>query len=152
MSNHGLNELQKAMDRLGKFGKLFLDYRGCPMGHKGEPCGVSLEEAVFQMPELQDVEGDRWVPVLADQLHRLGDRAKLAQEWISVADRLPTVDEEVLMYAELGSMVVGAYKHIGNMHFWVYSDGDDFYGFVGDEITHWMPLPNRPEVNHDSVD
>lgn len=146
MSNHGPNELQKAMDRLGKFGKLFLDYRGCPMGHKGEPCGVSLEEAVFQVPELQDVEGDRWVPVLADQLHRLVDRAKLAQEWISVADRLPTVDEEVLMCMETGAMVVGAYKHFLGRSIWVYSNGDDFYGFVGDKVTHWMPLPEPPEM------
>lgn len=55
--------------------------------------------------------------------------------WISVKDRLPNFEQPVLAYSgeELG---------IG----FAYLDGDGkWYGDCGD-VTHWMPLPEPPEV------
>lgn len=66
--------LENAMKRLGKFGKLFLDYEGCPRGAMGRAGGISLEEEVLLMPELTDVDGGVWIPVNADALHELVDR------------------------------------------------------------------------------
>lgn len=66
--------LENAMKRLGKFGKLFLDYEGCPRGPMGRAGGISLEEEVLLMPELTDVDGGVWIPVNADALHELVDR------------------------------------------------------------------------------
>lgn len=74
-----LNKLEKAMERMPGFGYLFVDYDGCPRGHMGTYCG-SLEEAALMMPKMTDVEGDEWIPVKADVLHRLLDRIKKAQK------------------------------------------------------------------------
>lgn len=74
-----LNKLEKAMERMPRFGYLFVDYEGCPRGSMGTYCG-SLEEAALMMPKMTDVEGDEWIPVKADVLHRLLDRIKEAQK------------------------------------------------------------------------
>lgn len=61
---------ERAMSRLGDFGKLFEDYSGCPRGPMGR-AGVPLEEEVLLMPVLTDVDGGTWIPVNADALHEL---------------------------------------------------------------------------------
>lgn len=68
--------LQAAMDRLGEFGRLFVDYKGCPRGPMGRMAGVSLVEEALYMPEIVDVDGGRWIPVQADVLHELCEQAK----------------------------------------------------------------------------
>lgn len=66
-----LEILQNAMNRLGEFGKLFMDYEGCPRGLMGRMAGVSLVDEALSMPEIVDVDGERWIPVQADVLHEL---------------------------------------------------------------------------------
>jgi len=62
-------------------------------------------------------------------------------EWISVEDRLPEIAEwsgnRVLVYTEEGSIHTGRYE--GE----VAGDWVDLYNDSG-EITHWMPLPEKP--------
>ena len=58
------------LDRLGDFGKLFMDYKGCPRGAMGRAC-MPIEEEVLQMKPITDVDGGRWIPVNADALHEL---------------------------------------------------------------------------------
>ena len=101
-------ELKKAMNRLGQFGRLFVDYQGCPRGRNGR-AGVPLEEEVFLIPKITDVDGGEWIPVNADALHELVEQFKKLREisrqtpasvqnvpetnvgkWISVKDRTPT--------------------------------------------------------------
>lgn len=61
-------------------------------------------------------------------------------EWISVEDRLPEGHMQVLMWsAKWGIAEAGSYY---NSRFWVYNELGD--GYVGDRITHWMPLPAPP--------
>lgn len=77
-------------------------------------------------------------------------------EWISVKDRLPEHDTDVLVFAEgkheafIGESVI-TITHIGNHKFW--PDSPDHWEWVSPwqyfmtdyEITHWMPLPKPPE-------
>ena len=61
-------------------------------------------------------------------------------EWISVEERLPEGHMQVLMWsAKWGIAEAGSYY---NSRFWVYNELGD--GYVGDRITHWMPLPAPP--------
>lgn len=69
------DRLQRGMNRLGKFGKLFVEYKGCPRGAIGRAC-APLEDEVFAMPEITDVDGGRWVPVNADALRELVNQYK----------------------------------------------------------------------------
>lgn len=72
-NNLPIVDAMPAMERLGYFGALFQDYKGCPRGAVGRAC-VPLEEEVLLMPELKDVDGGRWIPVNADALHELTAR------------------------------------------------------------------------------
>lgn len=60
----------KSLERLGDFGKLFLDYKGCPRGAKGRAC-LPLEQEVLLQPPVWDVDGGEWIPVNADALREL---------------------------------------------------------------------------------
>lgn len=68
--------LQGAMDRLGMFGQLFVDYAGCPRGPMGRMAGASLIDEAMSMDVLVDVDGGRWIPVKADVLHELCKQVK----------------------------------------------------------------------------
>ena len=72
-------ELRNAFHRLGEFGKLFVDYRGCPRGTLGRAC-LPLEEEVLQMPPVVDVDGGVWIPVNSDALHELVEEYMLLKE------------------------------------------------------------------------
>lgn len=74
-----LKRIQKlilAMDRLGEFGKLFIEYKGCPRGPMGRMGGVSLVDEALSMPEIVDVDGGRWIPVQADVLYGLCEQLR----------------------------------------------------------------------------
>jgi len=63
-------------------------------------------------------------------------------EWISVEDRLPDEDEICLAYPTLTGKVYPV---------WYFAKQGwrtiRFSGEVGQEPTHWMPLPEPPEVD-----
>lgn len=68
---------------------------------------------------------------------------EIIMEWIKIEDRLPENDEEVLI----------AYWHIPDHERyepdWIIETGRHLDGqwvqLQGENITHWMPLPNPPE-------
>lgn len=70
--------LVSAFIRLGEFGKLFVDYKGDPRGHMGRAGDLPIEDQVFLMGTLVDVDGGRWVPVQEDLLMELVEKAKAA--------------------------------------------------------------------------
>ena len=72
-------DYKAAMERLGKFGKLFLDYKGCPCGATGRMC-APLEDEVLSMDVLTDVDGGRWIPVNEDALRELVERYKESKD------------------------------------------------------------------------
>ena len=62
-------------------------------------------------------------------------------EWVSVEERLPEGHAQVLMWSAKWNIAeAGSYY---NKHFWVYSEIGD--GYIADNITHWMPLPEPPD-------
>ena len=62
-------------------------------------------------------------------------------EWISVEERLPEGHMQVLMWSARWKIAeAGSYY---NKHFWVYTEIGD--GYIADNITHWMPLPEAPD-------
>ena len=67
--------LENAFHRLGAFGKLFVDYKGCPRGAMGRAC-VPIEEEVLLMSPIIDVDNGKWIPVNADALYQLVEEYK----------------------------------------------------------------------------
>ena len=67
---------KKAIDSMGQFGKLFLDYKGCPRGSVGRAC-IPIEEEVLLMPIIKDVDGGAWTLVNADALYELLENYKI---------------------------------------------------------------------------
>jgi len=67
---------------------------------------------------------------------------KAAQQWISVKERLPEENDEVLIYTE-GKHIYMARIYKGNEAYPI-SNG---CGCCGSEerYTHWMPLPEPPK-------
>ena len=66
-------------------------------------------------------------------------------EWISIEDRLPENHQTVIYYFEDVGMCIGEYEQL---HDSLYGTGNCFSsnaGFLTDDVTHWMPLPNIPE-------
>ena len=71
------------------------------------------------------------------------------QEWISVKDRLPEMEANVLMYfAPDKNMAAGFMCDVDeDRTMWcAYTDGG-FYTDCDFEPTHWMPLPEPPKEN-----
>jgi hypothetical protein len=65
-------------------------------------------------------------------------------EWISVNDRLPEEDEDVLVMTAEGKFASGG-MHVASLDedgVWYPSHGD---GWEFPDVTHWMPLPKPPE-------
>jgi len=65
----------------------------------------------------------------------------LMSEWIPVSERLPERNERVLVVDESG-VNVGAYSPM--LDDWWSLQGDRMA--PGPQVTHWMPLPEPPEV------
>jgi len=60
-------------------------------------------------------------------------------KWISVKDKLPNEEQRVIYYFKHTGINVGKYMST------IY--GPCFYGETGwltDDVTHWMPLPEIP--------
>ena len=69
------------------------------------------------------------------------DSGVTVQEWISVDDRLPEDDSDVLAYLRIveGSRICQANYANGMWFDWIFNTP------VTESITHWMPLPEPPK-------
>lgn len=67
------SKAEKALERLGRFGRLFVDYSGDPRGAIGR-AAEPIEKEVFRMETIVDVDGGRWVPVNEEALKELVER------------------------------------------------------------------------------
>lgn len=65
-------------------------------------------------------------------------------KWIPVTERVPEVDQPVMICAFGKSVGEGVYRgHDGFHHVWkMYTSSGTYWD---DEVTHWMPLPEPPE-------
>lgn len=62
---------RRAIERLGRFGELFVEYKGDPRGPMGRAGGMSIAEEAQIMPVITDVDGGVWRPVQEEVLQEL---------------------------------------------------------------------------------
>ena len=66
-------------------------------------------------------------------------------EWIKCSERMPEEGEAVLVYDDLRQVHEGYYLRYGDYVSWVIHSYDSSY-YDEANVTHWMPLPEPPEV------
>ena len=73
-------------------------------------------------------------------------------EWIGVDDRLPHSGEWVLMYLNKYVGVDQYRAGFFSLHSWLSAADwtEDNYILNADNVTHWMPLPDPPEVDDET--
>lgn len=74
----------------------------------------------------------------------LAKNTNVPNKWISVEERLPEINQPVLICAFGRSVGEGTYYgHDGVHHVWkMYCVAGTYWD---DEVTHWMPLPEPPK-------
>lgn len=73
--------------------------------------------------------------------------------WIEINERLPEANTPVLVYVySFGDIGIARLSYTGTWHEvinWAVVSGDwghyDHDNEITDKITHWMPLPDKPE-------
>lgn len=67
-------------------------------------------------------------------------------EWISVKNRLPEMDVDVLMlFSEYGQMAVGSILYQDDAEHWTCNIGGQYYTDSTCAPDFWMPLPEPPK-------
>lgn len=137
----------RALDRLGEFGRLFVGYKGCPCGAVGRSC-APLEEEVFEMPKIMDVDGGEWIPVNAAALHELVGQYKKLREvarWMPVTERLPSKNMKCLCSYVFSENTEFHFEQV--LYYIATCENPHFQheGELGLKVTHWMPLPELPK-------
>lgn len=72
----------------------------------------------------------------------------MKSEWISVKDRVPMHGQRVLVVCINQQNRMQRHVSICDHHFSINPRGERFSRWSGwKSVTHWMPLPELPEVN-----
>ena len=101
-----------------------------------ECCIQNSEEACYLCPYMIDCETfDNAGNHSRDALAYINQLEARVPKWISVKDRLPEDDDDVLIFSNERVIFVGCYK---NGQWISYS----LYAIYGNVVTHWMPLPS----------
>ena len=112
-----------------------------------ECCGVrgKCHSCPYESPGTADCVGK----LLTDALAYTQQLEAQVPKWISVEERLPEDDVDVLVYAvgnnEISCVAMTSYTH--HMHGYNIEGWRSpwQYFFYERKITHWMPLPEPPE-------
>lgn len=76
-------------------------------------------------------------------------------DWISVEDDLPKENQDVIYYFRHTGIHMGRFNRVEYPAEFVGEKGvfgNAFFGrdgFLVDDVTHWMPLPEPPNEGHD---
>jgi hypothetical protein len=68
---------------------------------------------------------------------------EMLPRWIPVSERLPQEDEDVIVFTDEENEMGVHVASIDEDGVWCPSHGD---GWMFPTVTHWMPLPEPPEV------
>lgn len=95
---------------------------------------MSALDDVLEIAEATDTIVPRFVDTARAELRALRE----AHRWIPVSERLPERSSDCIVFCKDGSTNIGAFY-------------DDFveYGGTPLKATHWMPLPEPPEIVQD---
>lgn len=109
----------------------------CKRGNSPEMCQSLVLDAADVLQEYVE-RCKRY----ADEIMALREHPR----WIPVTERLPAEGERVLAAVE-GTWVGEAYRDMRDV--WMRSYGTPWDASIGVSVTHWMPLPDAPEVTCD---
>ena len=98
-------------------------------------CAKSSLEACEHCPYRKDCDNFNAGNLYRDALAYINRLEARVPKWISVEDRLPEADDDVLIFSNERVIFVGCYK---NGQWISYS----LYAIYGNVVTHWMPLPS----------
>ena len=69
------------------------------------------------------------------------------KDWIKIEDQLPKEGQRVITYFEHTGIEIMEYHDLEDTKDKIF--GKNFFigcgGFLTDDVTHWMPLPDKPE-------
>lgn len=88
---------RRAIERMGEFGKLFIEYSGDPRGQMGRAGGMSIVDEALSMPVITDVNGGKWRPV---QEEILQDLLKQLNNWKEICFKAACEKQELSARAE----------------------------------------------------
>lgn len=94
---------RRAIERMGQFGELFVEYKGDPRGPMGRAGGMSISEEAQTMPVITDVDGGRWRPVQEEVLQ---DLLKQFDYWKETCFKAAYKKQELSKRAESAKKVI----------------------------------------------
>lgn len=113
---------------------------GCLYEDDGPGCADQLKREAAQLLQEYVDRSKRY----ADEIMTLREK----RQWISVTERLPAEGMRVLAASE-GVFSGEAYLSCEGV--WMRSYGVVWVSVVDVPVTHWMPLPDNPEVQCDDA-
>ena len=107
-----------------------------------ERCICHVPDACRDCSKFNTVGGNCTEDLLSDALALLKEQETF-DGWISVKDRLPEDETEVIIFVQ---HKIGWYRVFGwhDEYGW-HSSAEEFGDGESDFVTHWMPLPEPPE-------
>ena len=75
--------------------------------------------------------------------------APAVNRWIPCAERLPEIDKDVLVFYPYWNSAPIQVAHL-NYDGLTFELSDGEFNLAVKSVTHWMPLPDAPEVNSDA--
>lgn len=101
-------------------------------------CAKSSLEACEHCPYRKGCDSFEACNLYRDALAYINQLEARVPKWISVKDRLPEDDDDVLILSNERIIFVGCYK---NGQWISYS----LYAIYANVVTHWMPIPEIPK-------
>ena len=84
-----------------------------------------------------------------EEIHKLleeNESLSATMQWVSVTERLPEINQQVLVLGTNPNIVTTGYIHKYGHWIWSSLNGSTHKADHIYKITHWMPLPEPPSI------